>query len=387
MKLESGYCICHVCGADYLMPVGQNIADFGRGMKLNPSSALLLQFLKEEHSFEEVVRLFCETYEILPEDEAGLRDDLKQTIRFLTERGYLNDGRRDGWLEEQRSQLNYKIGPLVVGINGPERMMHRFLASFATEEALPADQIVTMYSGAPYERVNGEVVIRNEDVILMDAGAFYVFLFPVYDGIHELHVTKDGTRAVCYYQWLGTERAEELIEQLFHALRFSFLILAEKHQIYAVHSASMLYDGKAWLFSASSGTGKSTHVGLWQEAFGVSPLNGDLNLIGMQNGVPVVYGIPWCGTSEIYTTETYPLGGIGFLKRSEADRVEQPEEDDAAILLMNRVIYPVWTDKTIQRVGTFAETIVQNAQLFRVFCTKNPSAATAVKEWIDDRKK
>lgn len=66
--------------------------------------------------------------------------------------------------------------------------------------------------------------------------------------------------------------------------------------------------------------GKSTHTALWHELFGTPYLNGDLNLLGFEDGHITVYGIPWCGTSEIFTTEQYELGGIVLLGAGLADR-------------------------------------------------------------------
>ena len=65
-----------------------------------------------------------------------------------------------------------------------------------------------------------------------------------------------------------------------------------------------------------------THTNLWKEQFGTKIINGDLNLIGWSNGEqtnigqsvdkpgskghPIVYGMPWCGTSGIASTKSYP---------------------------------------------------------------------------------
>ena len=63
-------------------------------------------------------------------------------------------------------------------------------------------------------------------------------------------------------------------------------------------------------------------------------LNGDLNILGIKDGMPCVYGLPWCGTSEIYTTTTYPLGGIVFLKQAPFNRVDFLSLDEQALCLV-----------------------------------------------------
>lgn len=388
MRLDKDYCIYNFCGTDYLMPVGQNITDYRRGLRLNESSALLLRFLQEERSFDEVVKMFAEYYKILPENIENLKNDLNETIGTLVSAGYLFEKTRYQWLFEERCLLKYKIASFVIGINGDPNLMHDFMKDFPMddkENTEKPDQLITLHGGAPVHRINGTVILRNDDLIVMDAGLFYVFLFPGIEELYELHVAKSGSKGVCYYRKSGEEKTEELREQIFHALRIPFLLLAGEHRLYAVHSASLLYKDKSWLFSGQSGTGKSTHVALWQEEYSVPALNGDLNLIGIQDGRAVVYGIPWCGTSETYVNETYPLGGISFLRQARNDWVEEPESSEAAVLLLNRIIYPVWTQENFKKAAEFASEIVKKAKFFKVFCTKNKSAAIVVKEKIDKK--
>ena len=70
---------------------------------------------------------------------------------------------------------------------------------------------------------------------------------------------------------------EEEQDSLFLAIRPVFLFLAQKKGMFVLHSASLLYLEKAWLFSGPSGMGKSTHTALWKKLFDTPFLNGDLN--------------------------------------------------------------------------------------------------------------
>lgn len=110
------------------------------------------------------------------------------------------------------------------------------------------------------------------------------------------------------------------------------------------------YQGKAWLFSGSSGTGKSTHANLWANRYHTPVLNGDLNVLDIKNGLPYLYGLPWCGTSETYTTTTYPLGGIVFLKQAPFNRVNSLPPDEQALFLMQRMISPTWTKDLLLKI-------------------------------------
>ena len=117
---------------------------------------------------------------------------------------------------------------------------------------------------------------QNSEMTVFENPDRYVVLFPQMQNLYEAHMLKDGTyvRVYCHPQVSETN-----IENLFHAIRLFFLFTAQRNGLFAIHSASVLYQGKAWLFSGHSGMGKSTHTALWHELFDTPYLNGDLNLL------------------------------------------------------------------------------------------------------------
>ncbi len=63
------------------------------------------------------------------------------------------------------------------------------------------------------------------------------------------------------------------------------------------HSSTIVKDGKAYLFLGKSGTGKSTHSGLWLKHIeGTRLLNDDNPVVYVTpEGTPMVSGSPWSG--------------------------------------------------------------------------------------------
>ena len=174
------------------------------------------------------------------------------------------------------------------------------------------------------------------------------------------------------------------IENLFHAIRLFFLFTAQRNGLFAIHSASVLYQGKAWLFSGHSGMGKSTHTALWHELFDTPYLNGDLNLLGLKEDHIIVYGIPWCGTSGIFTAETYELGGIVLLGRDlQTDYLEELNPSEKVLRVMQRMISPAWTERQLSENLFFAGEIADRVPVLHLLCTKNASAACVMKNAID----
>lgn len=105
---------------------------------------------------------------------------------------------------------------------------------------------------------------------------------------------------------------------------------AIRFQTMLVHSSAVVCDGRAYLFSADSGVGKSFHTRLWLQAFGdrVHILNDDKPVVCMSGEVPMVCGTPFDGGSGVALNESAPLGAIVFIERGgqNAVRVPAPKE-------------------------------------------------------------
>ena len=90
------------------------------------------------------------------------------------------------------------------------------------------------------------------------------------------------------------------------------------------HASALILDGKAYLFSADPGTGKSTHVCLWRRVFGderVRVLNDDKPALRLENGVWYAYGTPWSGKTGQNLNLRAPIAGIAMIERGGANEI------------------------------------------------------------------
>ena len=99
--------------------------------------------------------------------------------------------------------------------------------------------------------------------------------------------------------------------------------LAGKYQGIMIHAAAIVYRQKAYLFAATPGTGKTTHICLWKQVLGDEALvlNGDKPFIRIKDDQILVYGGPWRGKERLGCNEVYPLGGVYLLRRGQENRV------------------------------------------------------------------
>lgn len=251
----------------------------------------------------------------------------------------------------------------------------------AANDIIAPDQTVTVISHAPAQRPEGDVLLKNPELIIMENDLQYTFLFPMAPGICEAHLTKDGADARYY---CCPPYTENFRQDLFHAIRLSFLYLAQLHDMVVLHSASLLYRGKAWLFSGHSGAGKSTHTNLWKDLYNIPLINGDLNLLAMENGHPMVHGLPWCGTSGIADTHSYPLGGVLLVKKASQNSAAALDDSHAQLLVAQRLISPSWTESLMQKNLRFVAELAPHILICRLYCTKTPEAAETGRQAVDD---
>lgn len=382
MKRRPGYLLQRISGTEYLLPYGQQIADHQRGISLNSTGVSIWNLLEKEPTREELQAEYLNQFSKDAVEKETLLQDLNSFLDQLISWKIIED---DPPTQQNTGDASVylKIAGLVLAVYGPNELIDAsFLKAFCTERHDHPDQRISVIWGKPAFSSNGTVLLRNRELVVCERETDHLLLFPTFSRVHEVSLSKDGRDAAFYCEPPVTK---ELGEQFFHVLRHVFLYLAATRHLYAIHSASICYQDKAWLFSASAGTGKSTHTNLWKELYGTPIFNGDLNLLGLEDGHPVVHGLPWCGTSELFDTRTIPLGGIILLKRAVEDFVAELSPDRQALQVMQRFISPMWTGEQLRAGAEFAEKLSRQILICQLHCTKNPSAAQTMREWIDGK--
>ena len=91
--------------------------------------------------------------------------------------------------------------------------------------------------------------------------------------------------------------------------KFSSLLL--ENDGFVLHASALALNENAFLFSANSGIGKSTHTRLWKKVFdGVTIINDDKPALRLKSGLFYVYGTPWSGKSSLNENICVPLKSI-----------------------------------------------------------------------------
>ncbi|MBQ9469244.1 MAG: hypothetical protein IJU52_09600 [Clostridia bacterium] len=151
---------------------------------------------------------------------------------------------------------------------------------------------------------------------------------------------------------------------------------APLYGVFLVHSAALCADGRAYLFSAPSGTGKTTHIRLWKKIHpDVSIINGDKPLLRRNgDGGFSVCGTPWSGKEGWHRNVEAPLGGVCFLERGEENRIRTLTPGEGAALLMKQIVYPQ-DPAPLLKTLELSDALVNSAPLYLLTCNISEEAA------------
>ncbi len=180
-----------------------------------------------------------------------------------------------------------------------------------------------------------------------------------FDNRHELiknfckdYIVEDGTPDFvisCTDEEISAEMAnyeEEIYSNPVYAesvcLYRNLCLQLPLYDSFVMHGAAVEVDGNTYIFTAQSGTGKTTHIRLWREIFGerLHIVNGDKPILRFIDGELYAYGTPWCGKEGYNMNIRSKMKAICFLERAKENNIYPLEKSNSAERIMRQIIIP-----------------------------------------------
>lgn len=163
----------------------------------------------------------------------------------------------------------------------------------------------------------------------------------------------------CEYIWTGS----------------AFYNLLPEFGGFLLHSSAVVYENKAYLFTAPSGTGKSTHTQLWLKNFeGSYILNDDKPAIKLEDGKVMAYGTPFSGKTDWNVNKRVPLQAICILGRGEKNEIEKVPPEEALFVILDQTCRPYDADK-MDKLLTILDKVISEVPVYRLKCNMEDEAA------------
>lgn len=148
-----------------------------------------------------------------------------------------------------------------------------------------------------------------------------------------------------------------------------------RYDAFVMHGAVVALDGNGYLFTAKSGTGKTTHANLWLKNIpGSFILDGDKPIVRLQNGIAYVCGTPWNGKERQGTADCLPLKGIALLYRDGENTVSPIRFASAAPTLIRQTYRP--EDRAaLAKTLSLLSAVGEKTPLYELKCNMKDAAA------------
>lgn len=146
------------------------------------------------------------------------------------------------------------------------------------------------------------------------------------------------------------------------------------YDTFLFHGSCVAVDGVSYLFTAKSGTGKSTHTRLWRKLLGgcAVMVNDDKPLIRLTGHTADAYGTPWDGKHHLSRNISVPLKAICILERGVQNSIKEITRKQALPMLIQQTYRP-YDPIALQKTLTLLDRM--DVRLYRLSCNMDISAA------------
>lgn len=151
---------------------------------------------------------------------------------------------------------------------------------------------------------------------------------------------------------------------------------------FILHASYLVVDGKAILFSAPSGTGKSTQAELWQKYRGAEIINGDRVLIRKTEQGFTAGGIHYAGSSGICKNKTTPIGALVLLGQATENSVGPCGGMEAFRKLFKECSYVSAFPEDPGKVANLLTKVVNEVPLVKLDCLPEESAVDTLETYL-----
>lgn len=143
------------------------------------------------------------------------------------------------------------------------------------------------------------------------------------------------------------------------------------------HASYIGHEGRGILFTAASGTGKSTQAELWSAHRGAQVINGDKAAIRL-DGEPMAHSLPFCGTSGICENISLPLKAVVVLSQAPQNTVRRLGPSEAVAALCPNVFVDQAIPEEWQMALNLLLDLVAAVPVYALACTPDVRAVEAL---------
>lgn len=194
-----------------------------------------------------------------------------------------------------------------------------------------------------------------------------------------LLVSDKNTPHITQGYYVKPEKIESFISGTFFMHIPLEQILAER-KAFILHSSAIDVNGEGILFTAPSGTGKTTHANLWVEHEGAEIINGDRTGIRCIDGKWIASGLPYDGSSRKFNPNIFPLKAIVVIRQGKENVIEPLRPAEAFRWILSETALYYWEKKSTDIAVDAIRNLVTEIPCYILHCRPDKEAVDTVKK-------
>lgn len=152
------------------------------------------------------------------------------------------------------------------------------------------------------------------------------------------------------------------------------------------HAAQISLHGKGILFTAPSGTGKTTQARLWEKYRGADLVCNDRVLVRCLNGVWQTFGYPLDGSEPVCSNQVNPLGAVILLRQGPVNQVSQPNPSHTLRFLMGQMVMDCWSGPARETHLLRLMSLLEQIPVLQLTCTPDQAAVDVLEQALRERR-
>lgn len=285
---------------------------------------------------------------------------------------------------ENRSFFRIAEQTFAVGIPSSEGNLKSLLPSFAPFQAQgDKGKLLFRIQVVPELQPRGKEDL--ERIETCDTGNGDIAIDRIHDGGYQflvkdlqgqdcalLQTNCDFKEGICTLN--GTEEMRRY--GLNNALMLSYAFAGSLTKTLLIHASVVRHQDRGYAFTAKSGTGKSTHVGLWLTCIKDCDLMNDDNpVIRIVEGKAYIYGSPWSGKTPCYRNTKALLGAVTHIERATENHIERLSPTRAFATFLPSCSSMKWDHPIFNAICDTVTEVIGQTGIYNLQCLPNPAAA------------
>lgn len=162
------------------------------------------------------------------------------------------------------------------------------------------------------------------------------------------------------------------------ALKYKMDAILVNHGAFAFHASALSYRGQAYIFTALSGVGKSTHSRMWRESLeNVVMINDDRPYLKVIGDEVWAYSHPQSGKDHIYTNISAKVRAIGRIVRDQKNFVKEVSKSEFFPYMIQQS-FTMDTPEMTATIISNIKIILDKVYLCEIHCNMEPDTGRTI---------